>query len=173
LVFINEHLKEGWARKMKKLLLEIKNAVEDAVRQRKSRLSIGFRGDIDAPISQFFVKGLLCQPPPVKRRLGQRGKPKQPPAKNLLYRLKINIDEVLAFMYDFTTPFTNNLAERDLRMVKVKPKVSGCFRTAKGASIFYRIRSFMSTLQKQNLNILEYTRNVFDHHYADRCLIPV
>jgi transposase len=173
LVFVDEHLKEGWARKMKMLLLEIKNAVEDAVRQRKKSLVHKLRRRYRRVYLAILREGFAAQPPPLKRRPGQRGKLKQSPAKNLLDRLKIHIDDVLAFMYDFTVPFTNNLAERDLRMVKVKLKVSGCFRTAKGAGIFCRIRSFMSTLRKQNLNILDCTRKIFDRRYENICLLPV
>jgi transposase len=173
LVFVDEHLKESWARKMKKLLLDIKGAVEDAVRQGKMSLAHKLQKRYRRIYLAILREGFAVQPPPLKRRPGQRGRLKQPPAKNLLDRLKNHIDDVLAFMYDFSVPFTNNLAERDLRMVKVKLKISGCFRTEKGARIFCRIRSFMSTLRKKNLNILEYTRKVFSPNSKNICLIPV
>jgi transposase len=173
LVFIDEHLKEAWAQKMKKLLLDIKDAVEEAVGANRKSLVRKLQKRYRRIYLAILREGYAVQPPPIKRRVGQRGKLKQPPGKNLLDRLKHHIDDVLAFMYDFSVPFTNNLAERDLRMVKVKLKVSGCFRTSKGARIFCRIRSFMSTLRKQDLNILDYTKRIFDQNAANVCLIPV
>lgn len=161
LVFIDEHLKEPWALKMKKHLLEIKEAVDEAWNQGKNQLPdeilLRFRKRYQLIIRQ----GYAMQPPPKKRRPGQRGKVAQPPGKNLLDRLSEHIDEVLAFMYDFNVPFTNNLAERDLRMVKVKLKVSGCFRTHFGAQVFCRIRSYLSTIRKQKLNVMEYLAKCF------------
>jgi transposase len=172
LVFIDEHLKEPWALEMKKLLLEIKETVDAACMEGKSCLP-------DEVLQRFrrrylivIKQGFAFQPPPKKRPPGQRGRIGQPPGKNLLDRLKNQIDEVLAFMYDFSVPFTNNLAERDLRMVKVKLKVSGCFRTHRGAQIFCRIRSFLSTLRKQNLDIMEYLPKCFNQYSSFVNLLP-
>jgi transposase len=161
LIFIDEHLKEPWALKMKKHLLEIKETVEEAWNHGKDRLPDDILQRFRRRYQLIIRQGYAIQPPPIKKRPGQRGKTAQPPAKNLLDRLSTQIDEVLAFMYDFTVPFTNNLAERDLRMVKVKLKVSGCFRTHFGAQVFCRIRGYLSTIRKQQLNIMEYLIKCF------------
>lgn len=94
---------------------------------------------------------LQFEPPP---SINKRGKPTKTKGRNLAERMQTRKDEVLAFIQYSEVPFTNNQAERDIRPVKTKMKVSGCFRTLTGAEYYARIRGFASTARKQELNPL-------------------
>ena len=92
-----------------------------------------------------------------------RGRVKHRPGHNLLQRLKTFQTETLRFLTDFDVPFTNNLAEQDLRMMKVKMKILGSFRTLEGAQIFARLRSVVSTARKRGFNSLQILTATQDH----------
>jgi transposase len=159
LTFVEEELKQPWARQMKDLLLEMKAEVERA----KAAFQYELEGEVLAPLlcryDELLTAGYLANPPkgpPKKSEQGKRtpGRPKQSPARNLLDRLSQGKWAVLRFLLDFAVPFDNNQAERDLRMIKVQQKVSGCFRTEVGVAMFCRIRSYLSTLRKQGIELL-------------------
>jgi transposase len=83
-------------------------------------------------------------------------------ARNMAKRLQKFEQEALLFMIDFSVPFTNNLAERDIRMPKAKQKISGGFRTPEGASVFARIRGFVSTVKKKGKQVFDGLVSIFD-----------
>ena len=106
---------------------------------------------------------MRANPPPVEHGTKKkRGRKKKSDALNLLERLKRYEKATLAFMYDFTVPFDNNLGERDIRMMKVQQKISGTFRSFEGALSFCRIRSYISTVKKQSMNVISAIQDVFD-----------
>ena len=100
---------------------------------------------------------------------GKRGRTKQTKTRNLIDRLLTHKMNILRFIYNFNVPFDNNLAERDLRMVKVQQKISNCFRSELGAEMFCRIRGYISTLLKQGYDVFHTLTEVMQGNV----LIPI
>lgn len=164
--FIDTQYQQAWANDMAELLLEIKAAVA-ATPEPAMELSLpeltAFAQRYDAVVQAGFAAN-PAPVPPTEGAEKKRGRPKHSPPVNLLIRLRDFKGQVLAFMSDFRVPFDNNQGERDIRMVKVKQKVSGGFRTLEGAKRFGRIRGYLSTARKQAKNVFEAIRAAFDGH---------
>ncbi|MDH4209121.1 MAG: IS66 family transposase [Anaerolineae bacterium] len=158
LVFIHEQYEQAWADGLSELLGEIKKAVENAHQQGQMALGQAQIVDFESRYAQLLEEGYRANPPPEKPPPKKRGRKKQSKPQNLLDRLRDHKQEVLAYMYDFKVPFDNNQAERDLRMVKLKQKVSGCLRTKEGAELFCQIRSYTSTARKSGQSALDALR---------------
>lgn len=151
---------QTWGQPMIDLLYEIKKTKEE-------RISAGFAQMEPDTIVGYEAKyrtvldiGLAENPPPPPPVEKKKGRIKQSKAKNLLDRLE-NRQAVLAFMYDFEVPFTNNVAEQAIRMIKTMQKISGSFRSKEGADIFCRIRGYVSTVCKQGFTILDKIQDAF------------
>jgi transposase len=160
LKFIYEHYGQAWAQKMTDLLIEVKKEVESEKAAGNDHIDDSQINAFERTYDKIVEEGIKVNPPP-EQQTGKRGKVKQSPPKNLLDRLKSHKVNVLLFMHDFRVPFDNNQGERDVRMVKVKQKVSGTFRTDYGADIFCRIRGYISTVRKNGFNVINAIQNAF------------
>jgi transposase len=136
-----------WAKRMRKLLLDICHAVDNAGGKLKPEAAEHYRKRY-----KKILEAAEKECPRPTRPPGKKGRLKQTKARNLLDRLTDYETEVLRFMTDPLVPFSNNQAENDLRMTKVQQKISGCFRSIEGANSFCRIRSYLSTCRKQNIS---------------------
>jgi len=150
LTFLAEELGLWWAAKMKRQLLAMKEAVDLALALGQTHLTEQQVTTLRSGFWALWEEGdhVHSRAPTPQ---GKRGKAKQHPARNVLDRLRTHQEAVLLFLQDLRVPFDNNLAERDIRMVKVQQKVSGSFRSTEGAANFCRIRGYLSTLRKQGL----------------------
>ena len=149
------HEQEGqqWAKAMSELLTAINQAVIQAGGSLPKRACRQWQRRYRQLLSLAENE---CPPPkPAAEKGNQRGRVARSKSRNLLERLRDYEDDVLRFMENPNAPYTNNQGERDIRMLKVQQKISGCFRSMKGAEIFCRIRSYLSTCQKQNVGIGE------------------
>ena len=155
LLFLAEEEHEPWAAVMKRLLQEMYAFVERVRQQGADHLEPQDERRFLHRYGRVLAQGFAQHREPPARQAGRRGRFRQSKAKNLLDRLRDRRDEVLRFLMDFRVPFDNNLAERDLRMLKVQQKVSGCFRTKQGADQFARLRGYLSTATKQGVRAYE------------------
>jgi transposase len=162
LTWVGEQLQQPWAVALKDLLHEMRTTVAAARTAGATQLEASVRARLLTRYAALLCQGVAANPvPPPTAGPPKRGRRKQGPARNLLDRLFAHQDEVLAFLDDFAVPFDNNQAERDLRMLKVQQKISGCFRSPAGATAFCRIRSTLSTWHKQGTTLLAALHRLF------------
>lgn len=147
--------KEQWAKDMARLLRLACHATNQA---RGSPVRASFVAVFVARYRRIVAEGLTfheAQPPLDPPGKPKRGRPKRRTGHNLLIRLRDHEDAVLRFLHDPAVPFTNNVAEQGGRMMKVKMKISGCFRTMEGADVFAILRGTADTARKQGWNVLD------------------
>ena len=169
LTAVEENDEQRWARRFITLLLSAKQAVAVAKEEGLEELPPAKIEQIERIYGRLIAHALQAnQPPEGGWPTGKRGRPKKTKPRNLAERLRDRQAAVLAFVYDFKVPFDNNLAERDIRMLKVQQKISGCFRSEEGAHDFCIIRSYISTMRKQSINVWEALGSVF----SEQILLP-
>jgi transposase len=157
LLYVSETTNQGWAQRMSDFLLDA-HQLREAVKVRGKVFS---SDEVQAfrVVFDDIVREGEADNPTLARDDGRRGK--QSTAANLLRRFRLHADAVLRFIGDFDVPFTNNEAERAVRMPKVKQKISGCFRSLEGAQHFCVIRSVLDTLRKQGHSMFTVLQRAF------------
>jgi transposase len=147
LKFLFEERDRLWAGQLSTLLTEAKELTDRAREEGHGELPVPVIDAIGGAYDKILAEATALHPAPSPVP-GKRGKPKATREYNLISRLIEHKEETLRFVEDLTVPFDNNLAERDVRMMKTKQKISGCFRTETGADDWCRIRGFISTVRK-------------------------
>ena len=148
--------KEDWARRMQQFLRRAWRVARMA-RERDIAVPGRLLARLARGYDRLLVEALAfheSQPPLSPPRPGRRGAPKRRKGHNLALRLHERKDATLRFLTDPQVPFTNNEAERDLRMMKLRQKISGGFRSRSGADDFAILRTVIATAQKQGRDVL-------------------
>jgi hypothetical protein len=160
---ISEEPGQGWAAGMAELLVDVKLVADRARAGGLQRVDAAARARLEARYQRLLADGQAANPsPPATGR--RRGRARWSPAARLLARLDAHRDEVLRSLDDTRVPFDNNQAERDLRMVKLQQKISGCWRTLAGAAAFLALRSYVATARKQGMKPLAVLGQLFEGH---------
>jgi transposase len=160
LTFAEEECGQKWAGKLIALLLEMKKEVETA-RTLEKEIPEKLKKEYELRYDAIIREGIRKNPIHTGG-VRRRGRKKRGKIRCLVDRLKDHKKETLAFFFDVTIPFDNNQAERDIRMNKVQQKVSGGFRSFEAAEAFSRIRGFISTIRKHDLNVMDALVSLFN-----------
>jgi transposase len=161
LIFLWDQQSQKWAQAMIDHLLAIKKAVATASAAGLTALPPADQERFLKGYERIVQAGYAQNPVATPHRPKRRGRRKQSKARNLLDRFRDHPDSILAFMRDFAVPFDNNQSERDLRMMKLRQKISGTFRSFQSLVNFCRIRGYVSTARKNGVNALDALQRVF------------
>lgn len=174
LTAIEEQGNQPWASRFKHLLLAAKTVVATARKNNQPGLSPHKLAQVERIYQKLVAAALAANPPPPEGwPKGKRGRPRKTKARNLAERFEHYRDPILAFVTDFNVPFDNNLAERDIRMLKVQQKISGCFRSSAGADDFCTMRTYTSSLRKQGLSVWPALNSIFLGQILEPAYTPV
>lgn len=146
--------KSNWAQQFKTLYYQLLNE--------QPSINLSKIDKIKKSYKSIIASAKKEEPEPIRN--GSRGRLKHSIGLNLALRLEQYIEEIIAFAFDDSIPFTNNQAERDLRSSKIKLKVSGCFRSFQGAQDYATIMSAISTLKKQSYDVFGSFVNLFRYN---------
>jgi transposase len=157
LVFVLESTGQQWAQQMIDLLCQAKRESETSADAGNRSLDSTRQRYYARRSRALIAQGHRLNPQQAREdtRKERRGRIRQSFAYNLLRRLQTHARQVWRFIADHRVPFDNNVAERDIRMPKLKQKISGCFRSASGMQAFCTIRSYLATLRKQNRSLID------------------
>ena len=156
LKYINEEHESSWALSMKQLLVQANDL------KKQGNLNSITRKDIEVKYNQIVQEAIKEEALHTARDKPSRGRTSKPKSELLANVFTFESERVLLFLYHEDVPFDNNLAERDLRMLKLKQKISGCFRSSHGAEVFCRIRGYISSARKQGHKILDVLENALN-----------
>jgi len=147
------HPEQSWAADFRKLLLDMKETKENAIEKGASQLGEERLNEFDRLYAEVIARA-YAENPLEEAGIGEkkRGRRKKGKIRSLVERLDVYKASVCLFLKNFAVPFDNNQAERDIRMVKTKTKVSGCFRSMDGARDYLKIMSYLGSARKHGLN---------------------
>lgn len=151
-----------WAKRLENLLITMKSAKEKAIEQNKTCLDASHISSLEREYDDIMAYANIECPPSDNTEPIKRGKRKKGKERSLIERLIKLKASVCLFIHNFAVPFDNNQAERDVRNVKTKSKVSGCFRSIKGAQAYLTITSYLSIARKQGIDAFEALTSAFN-----------
>jgi len=151
----------SWSKSFQKHLLKMKQIKEQAIAQGQNELTKAQIEALEMEYDEIMAKACDECPPPDENTSSKRGRPKKGKVRALIERLMKLKEEVCRFINDFAVPFDNNQAERDVRNVKTKAKVSGCFRSREGAQNYLDLMSFFSTGRKHGVSAVVALQSAF------------